>query len=234
MAGAAVDKQVSPAPDVNRRGKRRAPVQGRSRNTVDCIKQAALELSREHGFQMLTTAGIAERAGVSIGSLYQYFSSREAVLLAIYEDVSLDLTLGTRQFADERRDRDLETSVHQIIAGILRLHEQHRLILIDLPRAFPELSLTTHPAGYDSMIRASIKAFVVDRVPGIDRAELEKAGFFLERIVLDSIRAWLRDSPAQPTRSVLIAGIAELVLSLLRWGKDTPPPTAMRKRKTPS
>ncbi|MGC0013988.1 TetR/AcrR family transcriptional regulator, partial [Ralstonia pseudosolanacearum] len=52
---------------------RKLPTQERSRATVDAIMQAATYILVKFGWERLTTNAIAERAGVNIGSLYQYF-----------------------------------------------------------------------------------------------------------------------------------------------------------------
>ena len=61
--------------------KRRNPKQARARATVEAILEAAFQILDTDGLTQLTTSRIAERAGVSIGTLYQYFPDREAILL---------------------------------------------------------------------------------------------------------------------------------------------------------
>ena len=61
---------------------RRRPRQARSQVTYDSILQAAIQILERSGPDALNTNAIAERAGVSIGTLYQYFPDREAILLA--------------------------------------------------------------------------------------------------------------------------------------------------------
>lgn len=61
---------------------RRRPRQARSRATYDSILQAAIEVLARDGAARLTTNRVAERAGVSIGTLYQYFPDKAAILLA--------------------------------------------------------------------------------------------------------------------------------------------------------
>lgn len=51
---------------------------------MDAIVIAAEQLTREHGLEAWTTNHVAERAGASIGSLYQYFPSKESLLVALY------------------------------------------------------------------------------------------------------------------------------------------------------
>lgn len=59
---------------------RKTPVQARSRATVDAIIQAATYILTKVGWEGFTTNAIAERAGVNIGSLYQFFPNKEAVI----------------------------------------------------------------------------------------------------------------------------------------------------------
>ena len=61
------------------------PRQERSRATVEAILEAAAQVFERHGYAAGTTNRIAERAGVSIGSLYQYFPNKDAILVALVE-----------------------------------------------------------------------------------------------------------------------------------------------------
>lgn len=60
---------------------RKTPRQARARITFDAIIEAATQLLREGGLAALNTNAIAERAGVSIGSLYQYFPNKDALMV---------------------------------------------------------------------------------------------------------------------------------------------------------
>src|SRR3954452_9973154 len=64
---------------------RRKPSQERSHQTVEAILEAAAQVFERHGYAAGTTNRIAERAGISIGSLYQYFPGRDAILIAIVD-----------------------------------------------------------------------------------------------------------------------------------------------------
>jgi AcrR family transcriptional regulator len=63
---------------------RKAPKQERGRQAVAAIEQACLKILEEEGPRHLTTNRIAEVAGVSIGSLYQYFPNKESIVAAVY------------------------------------------------------------------------------------------------------------------------------------------------------
>jgi Bacterial regulatory proteins, tetR family len=64
---------------------RKKPRQKRSADTVAVIVEAAARILETNGFEGFNTNAIAEKAGVSIGSLYQYFASKHALLSAIIE-----------------------------------------------------------------------------------------------------------------------------------------------------
>jgi AcrR family transcriptional regulator len=62
---------------------RKTPVQSRSAATVLAIFEATIQVLLKQGFEQLTTTRVADRAGVSVGTLYQYFPNKNALLLAV-------------------------------------------------------------------------------------------------------------------------------------------------------
>ena len=113
---------------------RRAPRQGRSRQTVDAVLAAVPRVIRREGVDAVTTNRIAEAAGVSIGSLYQYFPDKKAIFSALQATevetfpmvTSSGTVLGTTRMGDDRRqsvvDRDLRAHDHSnlfIVGGMV-------------------------------------------------------------------------------------------------------------------
>jgi AcrR family transcriptional regulator len=74
---------MRPKRPVTRR--RRKPKQNRARQTVDAILEAVLRIMKRKGPGAMTTNHIAEVAGVSIGSVYQYFPDKRAIFVALHE-----------------------------------------------------------------------------------------------------------------------------------------------------
>src|SRR3954466_14410770 len=64
---------------------RKSPRQARAKATVDAIVEATTQLLLEGGYDRFTTARVAERAGVSVGSLYQYFPNKAALASAVID-----------------------------------------------------------------------------------------------------------------------------------------------------
>ena len=65
---------------------RKAPKQARSTELVSAILEAAIQVLAREGAQRFTTARVAEKAGVSVGSLYQYFPNKAAILFRLQSD----------------------------------------------------------------------------------------------------------------------------------------------------
>jgi AcrR family transcriptional regulator len=63
----------------------RPPLQRRSQESLERVLQAGFEVLRDHGFEGFTLQEVSRRAGVSIGSIYARVASREALIMAIYE-----------------------------------------------------------------------------------------------------------------------------------------------------
>ncbi len=79
---------------------RRRPRQARSRATWDAIVEAAAQVLERDGPAGFSTTSVAERAGVSIGTLYQYFPDKQAILLAAAErEIGEAPALANRQKA---------------------------------------------------------------------------------------------------------------------------------------
>jgi AcrR family transcriptional regulator len=64
---------------------RKTPIQARSTATVEAISEATIQVLLRHGAQRLTTTRVAERAGVSVGTLYQYYPNKQSLLFAVLE-----------------------------------------------------------------------------------------------------------------------------------------------------
>lgn len=96
-----------PAPDLLK--PRKTPRQSRSAVTIEAIHTATIQVLLADGVGRLTTTRVAERAGVSVGTMYQYYPHKQALLFAIVER-QLDLIVATMLGAAKRLEGcDLET-----------------------------------------------------------------------------------------------------------------------------
>lgn len=125
---------------------RKIPRQARARATVEAIIVATAQLLTEQGFDVLTTARAAERAGVSVGSLYQYFPNKQALAAAVVDHYGEKFATSFIQAIEERSDGTLGESVDVMIhaAFVSHPHEPalHRT-LIELARRVDRVEKNT-------------------------------------------------------------------------------------------
>ena len=117
---------------------RKQPVQGRSRVTVDAILEAAARLFVRDGYPNTTTNRIAELAGVSVGSLYEYFPNKASILLALLErQVEYMLKLMRERLAAVR-GAPLDTVVRTIARTAIEAHykelDLNRILIASMAR----------------------------------------------------------------------------------------------------
>lgn len=80
---------------------RKQPKQARSSELVAAILEAAIQVLAKEGAQRFTTARVAEKAGVSVGSLYQYFPNKAAILFRLQSDEWRQTTALLRSILEE-------------------------------------------------------------------------------------------------------------------------------------
>lgn len=97
---------------------RKQPKQARSTDLVAAVLEAAVQVLATEGAQRFTTARVAEKAGVSVGSLYQYFPNKAAILFRLQSDEWRQTTELLRGILEDVRKPPLErlrTLVHAFI-----------------------------------------------------------------------------------------------------------------------
>ncbi len=87
---------------------RKQPKQTRSAGLVASILEAAVQVLEKQGAQRFTTARVAERAGVSVGSLYQYFPNKAAILFRLQSDEWQRTSELLRNVLEDRQKPPLE------------------------------------------------------------------------------------------------------------------------------
>lgn len=105
---------------------RKPPVQRRSKATVEAILEAAAQVFEAHGYAAGTTNRIAMSAGVSIGTLYQYFPSKEALAVALLEQHIEEIQRQMREWVGHMvaERHELHDALEHYVGGMLDVHVQ--------------------------------------------------------------------------------------------------------------
>jgi len=200
---------------------RKLPRQSRSVATVEALVEATALLLSQRGYRGATTRLIAERAGVSVGSLYQYFPSRDALVTSVLErhiDEVLD-AIGT--LLRRRARAPLDQVVRRVVTKVLDLHEREHALHLILWKQLPRTDRTVIFRKIDRVLTSHLGAFLEGRpeLPSIDPA---RAVDVLGRACIPLIHA--REEGLEVTQARLVEDLVQLIVGYLRAAgpKDRP------------
>lgn len=165
-------------PSAPARSPRKRPIQRRSQQTVAAILEATARILVDHGYKGLNTNRVAELAGVSIGSLYQYFPNKEALVLALAEQHLAKQIEVLSGLSMELRKLSLSDAVRRVIKTVI----EATMIDAELHRAF--VTDAVH-LGEPILRRLQKQAEAAVRIPlelrrdEILPTDLDLAAFFL-------------------------------------------------------
>ena len=154
---------------------RKTPLQSRSRATVDAVLSAAAHILESQGVGAMNTNAVAERAGVSIGSLYQYFASKDAILVALIEREQRIFADELARAADSARSGDLGEDLTALLTFGLSHHLQRHNLAHRLEVEFQRLHPFIDMAGIRDPSRAAMVRLLDRHKSVLDADDLEKA-----------------------------------------------------------
>ena len=118
---------------------RKLPRQERSRVTVEAILEATAHILTEKGYEKTNTNLIAERAGVSIGSLYQYFPNKKSLIVALREQHSQEIAELLASKFNHLFDSPPEIAVPELVRAVIAVHainpRLHQVLSEEIPRS---------------------------------------------------------------------------------------------------
>jgi AcrR family transcriptional regulator len=118
---------------------RKTPVQARSAVTVEAISEATIQVLLSHGVERLTTTRIAERAGVSVGTLYQYYPNKRSVLFAVLEHHLNDVTARVEAVCERARHKPLAEMIKEMVEAAVDAKMERPDISVALSRLSPDV-----------------------------------------------------------------------------------------------
>lgn len=160
---------------------RRTPRQARAESTIDAILDATFQLLEADGVDKLTTNHIAERAGVSIGTLYQYFGGKQDILAAIAQRRAAAVRDTIAQTLIERPELGSIRSIVRALMSGFEGSAATRQVLID----------ALFRQGEDGMLMHHHHAFLAS-IAGKARLDItltRESAFVLTHAVISLLRA---------------------------------------------
>jgi AcrR family transcriptional regulator len=133
---------------------RKQPQQARSQATVDAIFDATIQVLLAEGLQRLTTIRVAERAGVSVGTLYQYFPQKQALLFAVLQRHLGTVSTALQDAAASAHGACLSSMVKTVVTAFVKSKTRN----LDESRALYAVALELDSRAYVREVEARNRA----------------------------------------------------------------------------
>jgi AcrR family transcriptional regulator len=182
---------------------RKMPVQTRATVTVEAICEATIQVLLSYGADRLTTTRVADRAGVSVGTLYQYYPNKQSLLYAVMEEHLDRVATAVESACEQACNRPLAEMIKQVVE-----------VFVDA-----------------KMNRADISVALYKVAPGIGGPELVKRAGQRMRKALEAMLQTALDIESPPERlaiDTMLAAMSGAMRSLL---ESRPSPVAVRKQR---
>ncbi|WP_245677619.1 TetR/AcrR family transcriptional regulator [Nocardia acidivorans] len=195
---------------------RKSPRQERSRAMVGRIVDAGERVLIAHGYDGASTNRIAEAAGISPGSLYQYFPNKDAVVAAVIERYTGAVAERVRARVLANMTRAPEVAVPETISELLEALGTHRELLRAVVEQTPRLSSGATVLAFEQQIGELARLGLSMRARDVPAdVDFDAAAWMLVRAVEHLTIRYLLDDPPIP-RERFLTDITRLVLNYFR------------------
>lgn len=147
---------------------RKSPQQARSEELVGAILEAAIQVLAKEGAHRFTTARVADKAGVSVGSLYQYFPNKASILFRLQSDEWQQTSDMMRRILEDARVPPLQR-LRQLVLAFIQSECDEAAVRGALDDAAPLYRDAPEARKAKSAGKRAIRAFMLEALP--DAAE---------------------------------------------------------------
>ncbi len=192
------------------RAPRKQPRQARSRALVAVLLDALTRVLNRVELNETTTNAIAEQAGVSVGSLYQYFPSKQALVAALIRRQAqgdIDAALSLLQTTP---NQPLEVLVRQVVRHLVDHHRRHLKLYRTLLKLVPSLGQSNFVRGQVRQARDQFRQLLEARRAELRQVDCEVASFVLGVSLEATLHAAILERPDLLERPQFEQALSEL------------------------
>jgi AcrR family transcriptional regulator len=139
---------------------RKRPIQARSAVTVEAISEATIQVLLSHGEERLTTTRIAERAGVSVGTLYQYYPNKQSLLFAVLEHHMNNVAARVEAACVSASHKPLAEMIKEMVEAFVDAKMERADISVALYRVSADVGGTTLTKRASQRLRKAVEAML--------------------------------------------------------------------------
>jgi len=156
---------------------RKNALQARSRATVDALLEATARILVREGFEKTSTNRIAEIAGVSVGSLYQYFPSKEALVAAVIERHNEEIMGIVRAALGEVADLPIDKAVRKLVTVAIEAHRVNPKLHRVLAEQIPRTGQLAEVEAFNREVHTLVRSYLESRRKEMRKVDLDVATF---------------------------------------------------------
>lgn len=168
---------------------RKLPRQERSRSTFEAILTAAARILVERGYARMTTVAVADKAGVSVGSLYQYFPGKDALVAALLERHVESMVEAAERAAASKRGGSLAMEVDAQLGAMLAAKMANPRLAIALKTQVPMRRGFPNLRPLLARVERTVRQTLEDHRRELTFADLDLAAFLLVNAVEGALTA---------------------------------------------
>ncbi len=199
---------------------RKTPRQRRSAETVEAILTAAAHILEKEGFEAATTNRVALKAGVSIGSLYQYFPNKESLVRALNDRHTREvLELLQRRFAEVRL-APLEEAVRAIVQAMVDVHRVNPGLHRVLVNIVPGIGGLTETKALEDAAAGLLSQFLKARKTELRPLKPDLSAFMLVHAVEALTHAAVLERPELLKGDLFVDEASRMILGYLLGGPE--------------
>ncbi len=190
---------------------RKKPLQRRSQEMVDVILEAATRVFIEEGYEGASTNKIARRAGVSVGSLYQYFPNKEAVTAALFDRLSVKAIRLAQERLGKLAHAPLPKAISEAVGVVAELYRSSPELIEMTFERLSELERTRQLQALRERSAAVLLAYLQARQGELRPGDLAHMSWVVSSAVEALVFRVMQETPAHLSQRKLLAEIGELI-----------------------
>jgi len=194
---------------------RKMPRQARSQALVEAILEATARVLAERGYAGTNTNIVAERAGVSVGSVYQYFPNKDSLVMALHERHAAQMSAAIEAVLAASQPRSLRGHVQAMVRASLAAHrvqpELHRV----LEQEFPFFDAPKDQSPANDHIFQRVRQLLEDHCHQIAPPNRDLATWIVLRTMESLVHSAVIEAPQRFTSDAMDREIVAVLMGYL-------------------
>lgn len=201
---------------------RKKPQQARSRQMVDNLIEATARIVADRGLDGTTTPAIAEAAGVSVGSLYQYFDGKDALITALLEKLVTDLARLLDRQADASASLPLRDMVRAAIQLTLAFMRSNEGLYLELARNWHRLPVDHVADTLQGHILERSRLYFLEHQLDYPIRDLPVRLFVAYNSTLFTLMRLMSEDSGKLDHAQVVDCLVDMLTGMLEQGIDAP------------